>query len=39
VLAHATYEGSFFEEVLDRHFGGRWDEKTLELFEGGGQWD
>ncbi len=36
LFAHVTSEGSVFEQVLDKYFGGRRDGKTLELIRGGG---
>ena len=35
LFAHISPEGSVFEQVLDRYFGGQRDERTLELVGGG----
>ncbi len=35
LFAHISPEGSAFEQVLDRYFGGQFDLKTLELVQDG----
>jgi uncharacterized protein (DUF1810 family) len=35
LFAHVSPEGSVFEQVLDKYFGGQRDGKTLELIQGG----
>jgi uncharacterized protein (DUF1810 family) len=34
LFAHVSAEGSVFEQVLDKYFGGQQDSRTIELMRG-----